>query len=257
MEVMLFKIGAVVLIFSVGVAGGMMPVRIELGETGRRRLTLGNSFSAGVFLGAGLLHMLPDALGQFSGFAGAIEYPLCALTCAGGFLLILLVEKGLLSGKEDLSGTGGGNRFYPYVLLLVLSIHSLIAGAALGLEDAFLASLAIFIAIIAHKGAAAFSLGVSLRQGEFDRPRHIRLIVLFSIMVPAGVLVGSMFSSAFSGTLDVMFEGIFDALAAGTFLYVGILEILSDVFEEKQHHWRKLILVFVGFALMAAIAIWT
>lgn len=257
MEVMLFKIGAVVLIFGVGLAGGMMPVRIQLGDTGRRRLTLGNSFSAGVFLGAGMLHMLPDALTQFSGFAGYVEYPLCALTCAGGFLLILLIEKGLLGGREDLSGMGGGNRFYPYVLLLVLSIHSLIAGAALGLEDAFLASLAIFIAIIAHKGAAAFSLGVSLRQGEFGRASHIRLIVLFSIMVPAGVLLGSMFASLFSGTLDAVFEGIFDALAAGTFLYVGILEILSEVFEEKQHHWRKLVLVLAGFTLMAAIAIWT
>ena len=257
MEVMVLKISAVVLIFATGMAGGMLPVRFELGEVGRQRLILGNSFSAGVFLGAGLLHMLPDALDQFSGFAGHIEYPVCALTCAAGFLLILLLEKGLLGGHEEVGTARSENAFYPYVLLLVLSIHSLIAGASLGLEEAFLASLAIFIAIIAHKGAAAFSLGVSLRQGEFSRGIHVRLIILFSIMVPVGVLLGSMFSTIFSGTLDVIFEGIFDALAAGTFLYVGILEIMSEVFEEKQHNWAKLVLVFIGFTLMAGIAIWT
>ena len=257
MEIVLFKLGAVALIFLTGIAGGMLPLRIQLGEVGQRRLVLGNSFSAGVFLGAGLLHMLPDSLDKFQGFVGHIEYPLCALTCAAGFLLILLLEKGLLGGSEDIGELAAGRTFYPFVLLLVLSVHSLIAGASLGLETAFLASLAIFFAIIAHKGAAAFSLGVSLRHGAFSRGRHIRMIVLFSLMVPIGVLLGSIFASVFSGTLDTVFEGVFDALAAGTFLYVGIMEILNEVFEEHGHNWAKLFLVFLGFGLMAVIAIWT
>ncbi len=257
MDVWTLKFSAIGLIFVTGIVGGMMPLRIELGAVGQRRMSFGNAFSAGVFLGAGLLHMLPDAIEQFGRFAEGINYPLPALVCATGFLMILLLEKGLLAGREDVGDLAAQRTFYPVVLLLVLSLHSVIAGTSLGLETELVASLAIFIAIIAHKGAAAFSLGVSLRQGSFPRSRHIALVMLFSIMVPFGVLLGALFASDIGGHMDTEFEGIFDALAAGTFIYVGVLEILPDVFGNVENRWSKLCLILAGFGLMALIALWT
>lgn len=257
MDVWTLKISAIGLIFLTGIVGGTMPLRIKLGAVGRRRMSFGNAFSAGVFLGAGLLHMLPDSVEQFALFAGDIDYPMPALLCAAGFLLILFLEKGFLGGREGLEDLSAQRVFYPFVLLVVLSLHSLIAGTSLGLETHLVASLAIFIAIIAHKGAAAFSLGVSLRQGGFPRSRHIGLVTLFSIMVPIGVLLGALFASDIGGRMDTEFEGIFDALAAGTFIYVGVLEILPDVFGGVENRWAKLCLILAGFGLMALIALWT
>ena len=54
-----------------------------------------------------------------------------------------------------------------------------------------------------------------------------------------------------------MFEGVFDSLAAGTFLYIATLEIISELFESNDQKQTKLALIVTGFALMATIAIWT
>src|SRR5262245_52770793 len=66
----------------------------------------------------------------------------------------------------------------------ILSIHSILAGAALGTEDTLVGSVAIFLAIIGHKGAAAFALGVEFQRSGFDRSKYIRLLVTFASMTP-------------------------------------------------------------------------
>jgi zinc transporter 1/2/3 len=54
-----------------------------------------------------------------------------------------------------------------------------------------------------------------------------------------------------------MFEAIFDTLAAGTFLYIATLEIIAELFESNQNKPSKLVMILMGFSLMATIAIWT
>lgn len=231
-------------------------MRIALSDSGKRRLILGNAFSGGVFLGAGLLHMLPDAGENFRTFAGDIDFPFPSLICGGGFLFILFLEKVILGGKEDL-GTGGESRsFYPFILCFILSIHSIIAGASLGLEVTLASSLAIFIAIIAHKGAAAFALGISLKQNSFSKSRHVGIISLFSAMTPLGIILGTLFASFLGSNSSAGFEAIFDALAAGTFLYIGALDIVEEVFEHPSDRLLKAFLILCGFCFMALIAVW-
>jgi len=149
-------------------------------------------------------------------------------------------------------GTG-----YPFVLTLVLSIHSIIAGATLGLEKSIVSSIVIFIAIISHKGCAAFALGVSLREADFSRPRMVGVITLFSCMTPLGIILGSIFSTILKGKAAYALEAVFDGLAAGTFLYIAILDIMVEVFDRKPDRWANYFLMILGFALMAVIAIWT
>ena len=55
-----------------------------------------------------------------------------------------------------------------------------------------------------------------------------------------------------------IFEAVFDALAAGTFLYIALLDILEEEFRAStSHRMGKFFLVLAGFALMALVAIWT
>jgi zinc transporter 1/2/3 len=56
---------------------------------------------------------------------------------------------------------------------------------------------------------------------------------------------------------SALFEGIFDAIAAGTFLYVAVFEILADEFKDAQQVTWKSIAMSAGIALMAVVAIWT
>lgn len=76
-------------------------------------------------------------------------------------------------------------------------------------------------------------------------------------MTPLGVLLGTLFSEFMSSDVSAMFEMIFDCLAAGTFLYIAITEIIGKIFNDAKHTWAKLILIACGFTLMAVVAIWT
>jgi hypothetical protein len=54
-------------------------------------------------------------------------------------------------GLEDADGPA----VTAYALTVILSLHSILAGAPLGTEHTLIGSFVIFLAIMAHKGAAA------------------------------------------------------------------------------------------------------
>ena len=255
MEILLFKIAAILLIIIGGLAGGLMPLRIGVSERGEKLLSLGNAFAGGIFLGAGLIHMLPDASEKFKSFTCNIDYPLAPLVCGCGFLLVLFLEKVLVREKA-IDAMSEEQSIYPFILLLVLSVHSIIAGVSLGLEKTLVSSAIIFIAIIAHKSSAAFALGVSLKKAEIPSRRAAGSIAFFSFMTPLGIVLGAAFSMLATSMTATQIEAVFDALAAGTFLYIAVLDIIGEVFEKKEDRWMKFALIVVAFGFMALIAIW-
>ncbi|MDA2918789.1 ZIP family metal transporter [Desulfobacterota bacterium AH_259_B03_O07] len=256
MDIIHFKIIMVVVIIVVGLSGGLLPLRFALSEKNRLFFSVGNSFAGGVFLGAGLLHMLPDGLELLGGIS---EYPLAFLLAGLSLAVLLFLEKVVFIQHElhDLDKVESSPSIYPYLLALVLSIHSFIAGVALGIETTLLATVVIFIAIIAHKGAASFALGISMRKADFIKSLHFKVITLFTIMTPAGIILGSVLSNIFSNTISKELEGIFDSLAAGTFLYVAVLDIIEEEFSIPGNEWLKFVSIIVGFLLMALLAVWS
>ncbi len=52
-------------------------------------------------------------------------------------------------------------------------------------------------------------------------------------------------------------QPVFDALAAGTFLYVAVVDIIEVEFSHHQNQWLKFGLVALGLGVMAIVAIWT
>jgi len=48
---------------------------------------------------------------------------------------------------------------------------------------------------------------------------------------------------------------LFDALAAGTFLYVAIIGIMEEVFENRKDLWIKSFFIIFGFGLMSVLAV--
>lgn len=250
-----FKIISIVIIALAGIIGGFVPLRAQFQSGNGNALALGNAFAGGVFLGAGFLHMLPDGLDNFNQLNTGIDYPLGLLTAAIGFVLIMFIDKGFSSHNP--AEALDQQQQFPTVLFLVLAIHSIIAGMSLGLEQGFLSGLVILIAIMAHKGSAAFALGVNMVGAHCDTTLVRKTIVFFSFMTPLGVLMGSYLGSIESGHKAVIFEAVFDTLAAGTFLYIATLEIIAELFENNSKKWSKLFMILIGFSLMATIAIWT
>jgi zinc transporter 1/2/3 len=256
MGILAVKLGSAALIFVTGLLGGFLPLRFDESEHSKRLLAVGNGFAGGIFLGAGLMHMLGDAQENFRTITDG--YPLALLIAGGGFLAVLFLEMVALHGREDVTaGPGAKDSFYPFLLMIVLSVHSLIAGAALGLEGSVAASFAILVAILAHKGSAAFALGISLKVAHCERSRLFAMVALFSCMTPLGVLAGFAFSQALEGQTAVLAEAIFDALAAGSFVYVAVLDIIEEAFADKVDLGIKFLVLTAGFLGMALLAMWT
>jgi zinc transporter 1/2/3 len=256
MGILEVKLGSAALILTTGLIGGFLPLRFDESEHSKRLLAVGNGFAGGIFLGAGLIHMLGDAQENFRSITA--DYPLALLIAGGGFLGVLFLEMVALQGREDVSTvTGAKNSFYPFLLMIVLSVHSLIAGAALGLEGSVAASFALLIAILAHKGSAAFALGISLKIARFERHRLTAMVALFACMTPLGVLAGFAFSQTLEGQTAVLVEGIFDAVAAGSFVYVAVLDIIEEAFADKVDLGLKFAVLTAGFLGMALLAVWT
>lgn len=259
----------VVLMFAIlvaGAAGGAFPLYRHRVLDSDRLLGWGNAFAAGVFLGAGLIHMLPDA--DAAWVALGWSYPMAFLMAAVAFVLMLLIEHVLLpDDAHQMVHAPSGERFAhvtehshgglaAYAVVTTLAVHSFLAGLALGAEPELSGALVIFLAILAHKSTAGFALGVSLVRNQIPSRLAWGLLGLFVAATPVGILVGTLLGEVLEGTDQLTFEATFLSLAAGTFAYVATLDILRDEFSEPGRRWSKWSLVVAGTALMGVLALW-
>jgi zinc transporter ZupT len=88
-----------------------------------------------------------------------------------------------------------------------------------------------------------------------NMPNHLKLGAVYDVIhalySPLGILIGVLLEN----TGNNQIEWIFNALAAGTFLYVGTLEILAEVFESKKDKNKKFIALALGIACICVMQI--
>ncbi|MCH8347754.1 MAG: ZIP family metal transporter [Proteobacteria bacterium] len=80
---------------------------------------------------------------------------------------------------------------------------------------------------------------------------------MFYTTTPVGILLGTWWAALLEGPAEAKFEGIFDALAAGTFFYIAVMDILSEEFKGATQRWARYAMAVLGFSVMAIVAIWT
>jgi len=245
------------LVFIIGGVGTLLPWALARGARAERFMAWGNAFAGGVLGGAGLIHLLSSGVHDFRALAPGLNYPFAFVLAGAGFLLILLTEAVIVADHE----TGPKARsFKPhpviYALLLVLSIHSLIVGTALGVQRSMAETLIVFIAIAGHKTAAGFALGISYRRAGSTLRTIAPVACFFSSMTPLGILTGAAVETLISSGGGKLFEAIFDSVGAGTFLYIASVDIVRTEFELPGDRWQKWLFAASGFSIMAALALW-
>lgn len=273
-DLFVVKLGFAAAVAGVGLLGSFLPWVVGRRGSSPQVLALSDTFAGGVLGGAGLIHLLGSGISEFHVALPRLAYPLALLLAGAGFLLILLIEAVIVPGhpghdapppepasaavehEMDWHPGGTGSSAYPVILLVVLSVHSVILGLALGVQSALAGAVIVFLAIVAHKGAAGFALGVGYQRSNLTYRRAMPQLGFFSAMTPIGIVVGASIGIGLSGRADALFQAVFDSIGAGTFLYIAALDIIKTEFDDPDNHAAKWAAAVVGFGIMAVLAIW-
>lgn len=254
MELFYFKLIAAASLLVASLATGLPPVRLWLNNPNHPSIPVAEAFAGGIFLGAALFHMLPDAQLAFGKVLPTDAFPYANLICAAGFATLLLLQKLTAALTKRHSPTQQIS--IAYVLLTVLSIHALSEGLALGINSIYMNAVIIFIAIIVHKSSESFALAASLSRSKFNFKHAVIAFTLFSFVTPLGVVLAAVTNYEFQSTTATLLEGIFNSFAAGTFLYIATLHNLHHHHEGNGFAFYEYAALLFGLSLMAGLAAW-
>lgn len=244
------KIIFAISIFIVIIIAGWYPFKKRIKDDKHIDLPVGETLATGVFLGAALLHMLPEANSLFKNMG--YNYPFAFIITGAVFLIFLWFEH---LGKELYHHHNSEHPAFAILAWAMLSVHSIMLGAALGLAHYNSMIIMLFLAIITHKWAESFAIAVQLNKSSMKTNTSILFFFLFSFMTPIGIYLGWYFGHGIE--TDSLFDPILIAASAGTFLYLGTLHGLERcVMVERCCNLRDFSFVIIGFLLMASVAIY-
>ena len=227
---------------------GWFPFKKRLSHDAHVEFPIGETLATGVFLGAALLHMLPESNHGFNSLG--YHYPFAYVITGIVFLLFLWFEH---LGKELYHHHDRAHPAFAIVAWLMLSVHSLVLGTALGLTHDYPTMFMLFLAIITHKWAESFAIAVQLNKSSLKPRSSMILFLIFALMTPLGIAVGWYFGQGLPS--QSLMPPILIALSAGTFLYLGTLHGLERcVMVERCCNLRDFSFVIIGFLLMGLVA---
>ncbi|HWN83263.1 MAG TPA: ZIP family metal transporter, partial [Candidatus Udaeobacter sp.] len=209
------------------------------------------ALGAGVFLGAVFLHLLPE-------LADARPSPGVALLVPLSIVTLFAIERLRFHGPSaDENGHVHPNRnphgthdVLGHATLFGLAVHSLAMGFGLAVGGATPdLQLAIFLSILGHKTAEAFSLSTVLLLAGTSPAKVAARVAFLALMTPLGCLIGILSLAALPPGAALAPT----AIAVGTFLYVALMDILPEVLHQRQDLGTKVLLVLAGLGLMACL----
>eukprot|EP00735_Rhodelphis_limneticus_P010505 TRINITY_DN3257_c0_g1::TRINITY_DN3257_c0_g1_i1::g.29715::m.29715 TRINITY_DN3257_c0_g1::TRINITY_DN3257_c0_g1_i1::g.29715 ORF type:complete len:409 (+),score=38.34,sp/A4IIC5/S39A3_XENTR/34.04/9e-21,Zip/PF02535.17/4.1e-55,DUF204/PF02659.10/1.5e+04,DUF204/PF02659.10/0.095,SdpI/PF13630.1/1.1e+02,SdpI/PF13630.1/0.26,SdpI/PF13630.1/9.5e+03,SdpI/PF13630.1/3.8e+03 TRINITY_DN3257_c0_g1_i1:175-1401(+) len=143
-----------------------------------------------------------------------------------------------------------------YVLIFALSFHSLFEGIALGTQRTYNSTLTIFLAIAGHTPLAAFALSIGLVKAKAKLREIARMLFLFAIFTPLGILVGVVLVLSLDNDREIeVTSGVFNALSSGTFLFIALAEIIPRELAQPGSRVAKISSCILGFTVMAILKI--
>lgn len=143
-------------------------------------------------------------------------------------------------GHHHASVKKGASYMSAMVILTAMGIHGLFEGLAYGVSSTEEEVLNMFIAIAAHKWCDSLVVGISFVAAELPFKMALMLTCFLSLFTPLGILIGYLASE------NKMITGVFQALSAGTFLYISCAEIIIEEFAIADKKFWKFLMYALG-----------
>jgi len=153
-----------------------------------------------------------------------------------GILLQIFLEffsKGAEHGHVHLSSQ---NKHFPWLLFISLSIHSILEGFPIVLNNN------IIYGILIHKIAIAIILSIFLFGAKVKTMYAGIFIILFSLMTPLGTFLADTFY------LISDYQNQINAVVIGVLLHISTI-ILFESSEGHKFNLRKLIVITLGIII--------
>lgn len=246
-----FQWTAVICILAVTFAGGFLPLFQSQRARLRGAYPSGEAFTSGIFLALSLLMMLPSGLHLLQKAYPKFAFPLASLIAAVAFVLLLAIEQTIryLRAKAKTQKTDLEPPTFPIIMTVMIAVPSFFLGTALGVSE-FPAAAMILIAILVHKGSAAFSLALKMVRSTLTHKQTLIIFTLFACSTPFGILVGEEVHQYLGSHTMVIVRGVILSLASGTFLYLGTVHDLKhSPFIEHCSNKKGYLLMLLGFIL--------
>ncbi|KAG7348307.1 ZIP zinc transporter [Nitzschia inconspicua] len=163
-----------------------------------------------------------------------------------------------------------GSLLASIILMFALSIHSIFEGLAIGVSPDMSDVISTAAAVLAHKAFAGYALGSSMIASQMNDGHFFMLVFVFSFCSSFGIILGLMCEQLANAGNVGSITGVIQAMVAGTFLYVSIVEIgmkeimmhresetpKSGQLSPKNMDFVKLLAFLVGYLCMSSLAIW-
>ena len=138
-----------------------------------------------------------------------------------------------------------------WLLVFGLTLHAVTDGLAIGAAAAsgsVALTATVALAVVIHKGPAAFSLGIFSMHERNERNDSIRDVVIFSLATPVMMLIAFYVLK----NVEIHMIGLAMLFSAGTFLYVAAVDTLPD-FHNPETGRKALIHVLIGIVILVVL----
>lgn len=197
------------------------------------------AFSAGAFMAASFLDVLPEALEMSSE-----PHPIMIALLAG-FSLFFIMERYLMRHffGHHTHEHAEHTESLPILVVTGDSIHNFLDGMLIGLT--YLANpvlgLATTLAIAAHEIPQEIGDFSILYNQGWAKKKIVLVNILQSLLTIPGILLGYYAGSSLESSLPYLLAG-----AAGIFLYIAASDLIPELHHRAGHkHFKRIIIPFI------------
>ncbi|KAG3245319.1 hypothetical protein PI124_g9930 [Phytophthora idaei] len=282
MEDLGLHIGAIFIILAVSAAGTLVPIisqKIPQSNANPIAMEAIRSFSFGVVLSTGLIHMVNEGVQKLSDEAlGSIveDYGCLGLAVVLATLMLLhLIEcesvvffggqGSVLHAKETEQDPNIRRKIATIIFEAGVIFDSVIVGLDLGVTTGT-EFKTLLIALCFHQFFEGIAISSAALGSIKNRKKLFLVNLAFAITTPIGQVIGIGIRNSYSSesTTALWVQGVFDCVARGILLYTGLVELLTYNMTTNQKFLSRSTsqrftlygCLWMGAALMALIGRW-